>query len=43
MLPVVGYRGFMPGYHAQNMHGKAFRELAVQSKRFANLTQKAES
>ncbi len=43
VLPVVGYRGFMPGYQAQNMHGKAFRELAVQSKRFEILTQKRET
>ncbi len=43
VLPVSGYKGFMPGYQAQNMHGRPFRELAVQSRRFAILTQKAEA
>ena len=39
-LPVVGYGGFMAGYYGQNMHGRPFRELAVQSRRFKDLTQK---
>eukprot|EP00831_Metopus_contortus_P006031 TRINITY_DN12274_c0_g1_i3.p1 TRINITY_DN12274_c0_g1~~TRINITY_DN12274_c0_g1_i3.p1 ORF type:complete len:106 (+),score=36.16 TRINITY_DN12274_c0_g1_i3:129-446(+) len=43
VLPIAGYGGFMPGHHALNMHGKAFREIAVQSRRFAALTQKSSS
>lgn len=30
-IPVVGYRGFMPGIKARNFHGKPFRECAVNS------------
>lgn len=30
-IPVVGYRGFMPGIKARNFHGKSYRECAVNS------------
>ena len=30
-IPVVGYRGFMPGMKARNFHGKPFRECRNRS------------
>lgn len=30
-IPVVGYRGFMPGIKARNFHGKSYRECAANS------------
>eukprot|EP00829_Urostomides_striatus_P007445 TRINITY_DN1835_c0_g1_i4.p1 TRINITY_DN1835_c0_g1~~TRINITY_DN1835_c0_g1_i4.p1 ORF type:complete len:296 (+),score=66.01 TRINITY_DN1835_c0_g1_i4:1-888(+) len=35
-IPIVGYKGFMPGFKARNFHGKTFRECAANSLKLLN-------